>query len=154
VASPLIQALGHIALSVANLDRSIAFYRDLLGMELIGREAFGSALYDRILRLENAKGEVALLRSETFQLEIFQFTSPTPERSVLERPVSELGITHFCIEVRDIHAAYDRLRTAGVVFHCEPIAFGGIVNATYARDPDGNVIELTERIAHVRPTVE
>lgn len=39
---------------------------------------------------------------------------------------------------------YQRLRGLGVDFHCQPQDLGGGVRTTYARDPDGNVVELQE----------
>jgi hypothetical protein len=46
--------------------------------------------------------------------------------------------------VTDIDAEYERLKAAGMVFHCPPQAAGKGFRATYGRDPDGNVVELLE----------
>ena len=68
-------------------------------------------------------------------------TSPTPRQA--NRAVNEHGITHICLQVRDIHSEYERLQAAGMSFHCPPQAQDtGFV--TYGRDPDGNVVELLE----------
>jgi hypothetical protein len=45
--------------------------------------------------------------------------------------------------VVDVDAEYERLKAAGMTFHCPPQGMSGI-RATYGRDPDGNVIELLE----------
>ncbi|HJP36347.1 MAG TPA: VOC family protein, partial [Gammaproteobacteria bacterium] len=60
------------------------------------------------------------------------------------RPVCDHGITHLCLQVSDIDAEYERLKAAGMVFHCPPQAVGDAIHATYGRDPDGNVVELLE----------
>ncbi len=44
----------------------------------------------------------------------------------------------------DLDAEYERLKAAGMRFHCPPQAIGIDVRTTYGRDPDGNVIELQE----------
>ena len=67
-------------------------------------------------------------------------------------PVSDHGLSHFCIEVADIDGMYERLRTAGVAFHCPPLNFFGRAKATYGRDPDGNVFELHESSGTANPS--
>jgi catechol 2,3-dioxygenase-like lactoylglutathione lyase family enzyme len=59
------------------------------------------------------------------------------------RPVCDHGITHICLDVVDIDTEYERLRAAGMTFHCPPQGVGAL-RATYGRDPDGNVVELLE----------
>ena len=44
----------------------------------------------------------------------------------------------------DIDADYTRLLAAGVTFHCLPQTAPGLCRATYARDPDGNIVELLQ----------
>ena len=140
----MIKSFNHVGISVVSLEKSIAFYRDLLGMDLVAEMTFGGEKYSAILGLTNARGKVALLRSASTQLELFEFSSPKPASMRVDRPVCDHGITHFCIEVADLDDAYEQLRRAGVVFHCSPLAFSETTKATYARDPDGNVFELLE----------
>ena len=129
---------------MSNLDRSIAFYSDIFGMEVLVLDAFEGEQYQRILRLPGVKGRVALLKGGNLQLELFEFSQPKPRASDPQRPVCDHGITHFCIEVDDLNAIYPRLVEAGVLFHCKPQKFFGAANATYGRDPDGNVFELLD----------
>jgi catechol 2,3-dioxygenase-like lactoylglutathione lyase family enzyme len=138
----MITKLNHIGLSVANLDRSVKFYKDVFDMTLMGREHFQGDLYDKLLMLDNVSGEVALLRNAQLQLELFQFANRDPALPQESRPVNKLGITHFCVEVDDINQAYEKWKAAGVTWHCEPIRFSESTHATYARDPDGNVFEV------------
>jgi catechol 2,3-dioxygenase-like lactoylglutathione lyase family enzyme len=136
--------MNHIGLSVSDLDRAIGFYRDLLGMSFVGRDTFGGEKYETIMGLNDAKGKVALLRLGNLQIEMFEFESPSVKVSDRVRPVCDHGISHFCLEVTDIHAEHARLAAAGVIFHCAPLSFSGNAIATYGRDPDGNVFELLE----------
>lgn len=144
----MIIAMNHVGISVSNLERSLQFYRDLFGMDVVVQGEFGGEQYASVLRLPRAAGRAALLRlpGGQMQIELFEFANPVPTRGDPERPVCDHGITHFCIEVTDIESEYERLRSQGVVFHCVPQLFSGSGNkATYARDPDGNVFELWER---------
>lgn len=140
----MIKGMNHVGLSVANLDRSIGFYRDLLGMEVVvASMVFEGPRYETILRLNGARGKVALLRAADMQIELFEFLHPLPRLADPHRPVCDHGITHFCIEVSDIDVVYERLQAAGVCFHSAPLDFG-TAKATYCRDLDGNVVELRQ----------
>lgn len=140
----MIRAINHVGVSVANLDRSIGFYRDLLGMDVVKQRPFSGEQYESILGLQGAEGRLALLQAGNMRLELFEFSHPSPKPGDSIRPVCDHGITHFCIEVNDVEDSYARLKAAGVSFHCPPLEFA-TGKATYGRDPDGNVFELLER---------
>jgi catechol 2,3-dioxygenase-like lactoylglutathione lyase family enzyme len=141
----MIKRVNHIGMSVRDLDRSIAFYCDLLDMELvIAPIPFGGPIYETIMDIRGAAGKVAVLRKAGVEIELFEFSTPPPQPSSGDRQVCEHGISHFCLEVFDIESEYERLKAAGVVFHCSPQNFRDVALATYARDPDGNVFELLE----------
>lgn len=139
----MITTINHVGISVANMDRSIGFYRDVLGMQLVRQRTFSGEQYENILGLEGARGKLALLQAGSMRLELFEFSSPSPKPGDPMRAVCDHGITHFCIEVSDIDGSYERLQAAGVAFHCPPLGFA-TGRATYGRDPDGNVFELLE----------
>ena len=141
----MIKRINHIGMSVKSLDRSIAFYRDLLGMEIVIEPvSFSGPIYEAVLGLRGAAGKVAVVRKAGMEIELFEFSTPSPQSPVEDRQVCEHGISHFSFEVADIDREYERLRAAGVVFHCPPQNFQDAALATYARDPDGNVFELVE----------
>lgn len=142
----MITGMNHVGVSVSNLDRSVEFYRDVLGMSLVVAGQVGGESYERVFGLKGARARGALLRLGNFQIELFEFAEPVPHPVDPNRPVCDHGITHFCLDVSDIHGEYRRLAAAGVRFHCPPEEFSGEAYATYARDPDGNVFELRQRI--------
>jgi catechol 2,3-dioxygenase-like lactoylglutathione lyase family enzyme len=136
-----------VAVSTPDLDRLVTFYRDVMGAEVVyeGGWSKGSAIIDEIVGLKDSACRQAMLKLGNAYLEFFQYESPTPEPGDPERPVCNHGYTHFCIDVTDIDAEYERLKAAGVRFNCPPPKFeGGPIRATYGRDPDGNVIEIQE----------
>lgn len=143
----MIKGMNHVGISVRDLDRSLAFYRDVLGMEVVIAAAFGGEKYEKVLDLQGTRGRAALLRLKgtEMRVELFEFDRPTPKAADPVRPVCDHGITHFALAVEDIHGEYRRLQAAGVVFHCPPVMFSPSAWATYARDPDGNVFELLEQ---------
>lgn len=150
----MIRGIHHMAISTANLERLLHFYRDLLGFEEIiafGWDA-GSEEIDRMTGLTGSAARVRLLKAGNVFIELFQFDSPHPQRGNPTRPVCDHGITHVCLDVSDIDAEYERLMAAGVSFHCPPQDIG-LARATYSRDPDGNVVELQEVLAAWSPLV-
>jgi catechol 2,3-dioxygenase-like lactoylglutathione lyase family enzyme len=138
--------LAHVGLSVRELHRSIDFYREMLGMEVEVEVDFGCEKYDRILDLAGARGRVAVVRNGNVRLELFEFHTPLPAGKDPVYPVSDHGLTHFCLQVTGLATLYERLVGLGVTFHCSPILFRGNIIATYGRDPDGNVFELFEKL--------
>ncbi len=145
----MINDIQHTAISTGDMERALAFYRDLLGFEVLSDTSWekGSeqtARVERLMELDGVAFRVAMLRLGTSQLELFEFDSPVPTPSDPNRPVCDHGITHICLSVTDIDSEYERLERAGMRFHGPPVDFGGRTVATYGRDPDGNVVELYE----------
>ena len=135
---------NHVGISVTDIDRSIAFYRDMLGMEqLCDVFPFSGADYEAIMDIPGVTGRMCMIGKNNLQLELFEFTKSKAKDK--EYPVSDRGYSHFGVEVDDVAAAYDKLKSAGVRIHCPVITFvGGGVKAAYCRDPDGNVFEILQ----------
>ena len=145
--SDMIRGVHHVAVSTPDLARIVAFYRDVIGAEVVyeGGWSQGSAAIDEIVGLHESEAKQAMLRLGNAYLEFFEYVTPPGRPKDADYPVNDHGYTHFCLDVQDIDAEYERLRAAGVRFNCAPPKFpGGAIRATYGRDPDGNVIELQE----------
>jgi catechol 2,3-dioxygenase-like lactoylglutathione lyase family enzyme len=143
--SQMIRGIHHTAISTADLPRSVAFYRDVLGFEEILDYEWpeGTANMNATHALPETAGRVVLMRLGQSMIELFDFQTPTPRPVDPERPLCDHGITHLCLDVVDIDKEYERLAAAGMRFHCAPVQ-NGDAKMTYGRDPDGNVIELLE----------
>jgi catechol 2,3-dioxygenase-like lactoylglutathione lyase family enzyme len=144
----MITGMNHVAISVSNLERAIAFYREILGLELAGPIIpFNGPLFAQIQALENPEGRIGFMSDGgTLQIELFEFANPQPAPKDPNHSVADRGITHFCVDVTDIDAEYARMLAAGVQFHCPVLTFPGAgTKAAYARDLDGNIFELVEK---------
>jgi catechol 2,3-dioxygenase-like lactoylglutathione lyase family enzyme len=141
----MIRGIHHTAISTGDLQRALAFYRDLLGFETVFEAAWpaGTETADNITGLSGSSAQFAMLRAGNTFIELFQYASPAPSAGDPNRPVCDHGITHICLDVTDVDAEYQRLTAAGMHFHCPPQDLGG-ARTTYGRDPDGNVVELQE----------
>ena len=141
----MILGIHHTAISTSDIERSLQFYRDLLGFKEVfsSKWDIGTEVTDKIVGLKDSSARVVMLRAGNACVELFQYVTPEPKPSDMNRPVCDHGITHLCLQVADIDAEYARLKAAGMRFHCPPQDIGGL-RATYGRDPDGNVVELLE----------
>ena len=153
----MIRGIHHVAVSTPDLDRLVAFYRDVIGAEVVRESSWpvGSDRIDALVGLEGSSARSVILLMGNAFLEVFQYQTPAPTPQTQLRPVNDHGYTHFCLDVVDIDSEYERLLAAGMTFHCPPPALGeigsGTLRSTYGRDPDGNVIELQELFAPEHP---
>jgi glyoxylase I family protein len=142
--------LDHVSVTVADIERAIAFYAGVLGLPLVGR---GEDAGDELAELVGVAGARArwaeLSLADGLALKLLQYLAPDGSRvrSVPWAP----GATHIALAVEDLDAFHRRLEEAGVPMRSEPVTFGGEaaqgIRRLYATDPDGVAIELVERPA-------
>jgi catechol 2,3-dioxygenase-like lactoylglutathione lyase family enzyme len=140
-----IKLFHHTAISVTDLDRSIHFYRDLLGMTLEWRiDHRKNEALEKVLALKNVDVSYAMLSGWGGRVEIFQYHSPQGQPFPPDKPVCDRGITHFGFQVEDIDGLYEKLLGEGVRFNTSPQVIRPGVKATYFHDPDGMTLELVQ----------
>jgi catechol 2,3-dioxygenase-like lactoylglutathione lyase family enzyme len=113
-----LERLDHVSINVADRTRSIAWYRDVLGLEQQNDPT--------------ADDEPVFMGEPGQQIGLFQAQVVSPDRAE-----ESTGVRHFCFTVDDIYAWRERLGDAGR--HEDH----GNSLSVYVRDPDGNVVELT-----------
>ena len=142
-------SLLHTGLTVRDLDRSLGFYRDLLGMEVVMAQEKQGGYLAAIVGYEGARVRMAHLAfpGDAHRIELFQYLEP-PGRGDPGEPL-DVGITHVCLLVEDLRAMHERLSEAGIDFYSAPVEVDTGANAgglcLYLRDPDGITLELFQR---------
>jgi catechol 2,3-dioxygenase-like lactoylglutathione lyase family enzyme len=144
-----IGGVNHTSFTVSSLDRSIAFYQDVLGLELVTTIERRAPWIAVMTGLDGARLRIAALRSPGTEhvVELVEYEQPRGEQLTL--PTNAVGCAHLGFVVDDIDAEYRRLRDAGVEFVSPPVrvteppSVG--TRAAYFRDPDGIPLELQER---------
>ena len=125
----MITRLAHVCLNVRDIQRTIAFYRDALGLPLHFQFTKGGRVMGAYFRAGR----------DNF-VEAFEKPDVVVQNS---------GITHFCLETPDIDAAIRSLTAKGVA--CTEKKLGCDRSwQTWLRDPDGNAIELHQYTAQSR----
>lgn len=135
---------NHVGISVTDLDRSIAFYREMFGMEPLGDPfPFSGPQFSEIMDIPDVQGRMCMIAGGNLWLELFEFSESKAKDPAY--PVSDRGFSHFGLTVDDVQATYDKLKAAGVPIHGRLQTFNsGSMRAAYCRDPDGNVFEIMQ----------
>jgi catechol 2,3-dioxygenase-like lactoylglutathione lyase family enzyme len=141
-------ALHHTGLTVRDLDRSLSFYRDALGMEVVFEQEKRGGYFAAIVGYPDTHVRAAQLAfpGGGHRLEIFEYVAPEPRGEPGEP--RDVGITHVCLVVDGLDAVAARLRATGTSFFSEVVPIDTGANAggrgVYLRDPDGIIVELFE----------
>ena len=144
-----ILGLHHAAINVSDWDASLRFYRDTLGLTLLGSGEASGDLMERALDRAGVRLRWAMFALGGQHLELIQYVEPVPGRPT--GATSDAGATHIAFRVRDVDEAYRDLLARGVRFlgepvrYAEPVPVGGAF--VYALDPDGVLLELIEDVA-------
>jgi catechol 2,3-dioxygenase-like lactoylglutathione lyase family enzyme len=139
--------LDHVGFAVSNLDRSVAWYTEFLGIPPSLRKVWEAEYVGRLLGYPGCRLDCAFwpLPGGTI-LELIEYLEP-PASSV-DMETYNAGNAHLCLVTEDIRADFDRLRGFVEFRHPDPIEIpwgpyrGGWVS--YLRDPDGISVELMQ----------
>lgn len=137
----------HTSYTVGDMERSLVFYRDLLGFEIVHERPEVTASYFRtIVGIPDCVVHAVLMKipGTDHHLELFEYKHP--RGIVQDLTPSNPGSSHIAYYVDDLNALYTRLHAAGVSFVTEPVYLDQGPNkggwSVYMRDPDDIPIEL------------
>ena len=140
----MIKEVRHIGIVVKNIENSLKFYRDLLGLKIVrDMNEHGNHL-DNMLSLDNVEVRtVKLSVNENITLiELLEFKSHNDNEV---RNFYTIGASHVAFTVQDIEKLYQDLSKKNIKFNAPPQKSpDGLVKVTFCKDPDGTPIELVE----------
>lgn len=126
-----ITGLAHVGVRVTDFGTAISFYRQL------GFQMTRDDHEERVVVMRHGSGvKINLLDS---------VDDDNGGRNVLmDEPRRYAGYTHLALEVANIHKAAQAIRQLGLVITEGPVSFGDGSTSVFFRDPDRNVIELSQ----------
>jgi len=145
-----VKGIFHTGITVKNLDVSTAWYRDVLGLELLVEPTdwFGeSPELSQALGVEGADLRLAIFKLGDGSIELLEYRNP-PSPHPAPLPANQLGAMHMAIRVDDASAKMKELKKRGVEF-LSPLTVvdEGPLEGwkwVYFRDPDGILLEIVE----------
>ena len=143
-----IVSTDHTGITVSNLERSLAFWRDVLGFEFSHTAYQKGELAQEITGVEGAELKLAVLKTPGgHKIELLEYLAPADRKRTNLRPC-DLGSVHVALLVEDLSAALDRIAVSGWKTVGQPQILTKGPNAgkrvVYVRDPDGTTIELMQ----------
>ncbi len=136
----------HTSFTIADLDKSLTFFRDVMGLEVVFTRDLNADYFGQIVGHPGAWVKAALLRipNSSHHIELFQYLIPmgTP---VDPRPCDP-GSSHLALLTDDLPALHATLSERGAKFASPPVEITAGPNrgayAVYLRDPNGILIEF------------
>jgi len=144
---PIIVA-DHTGITVSNLERSLAFWHDVLGFEFSHTAHQKGELAREITGVEGAEIKLAVLRAPGgHKIELLEYLAPADRKSADIRPC-DVGSVHVALLVHDLDAVLERIAASEWKAAGKPQRLQSGPNAgkrvVYVRDPDGTTIELMQ----------
>jgi len=141
-----VQRLTHLGICVSDLERSLRFYRDLLGCKEVGRLELEGGPVATLNGLPEVKVRAIYLERDGWRLELIEYPVPGWIGPKAPRPMNQLGITHLSFRVADLDAVCAQLEAAGggLLPETRIGVPGSPTHVIMAHDPDGVRFELIQ----------
>lgn len=137
----MIRGVDHIGITVSDLNRSVDFYRNVLGLEVGERWEFEpDATLGSSMRLPC---KVVFIKVDGSRFELLDNAERTKARPE-GLPGTTVGIHHIAFAVDGIHEHVSALQKKGIHFSTGPVDIKDLTVA-FLEDPDGNMLELCEK---------
>ena len=147
-----VKRMDNVGIVVADLDATIAFFRDL-GLNLQGRAMIEGDWAGRVTGLGQQQVEIAMLRTPDghSRLELSRFVTAAPIADHRNAPVKALGYLRVMFTVEDLDATLDRLHPHGTQLVGEVVDYQGLYRLCYIRGPEGLLIGLAQELTPPPP---
>jgi catechol 2,3-dioxygenase-like lactoylglutathione lyase family enzyme len=140
-------ATDHTGFTVSNLERSVAFWQNVLGFELSHRTHHTGDLASEVTGVPGADISIAVLKAPGHKIELLEYRAPPDRKHVDLRPC-DVGSVHIALTVDNLDAVLSAIAASGWKAAGKPQTLKTGPNAgkrvIYVRDPDGTTIEFIQ----------
>jgi catechol 2,3-dioxygenase-like lactoylglutathione lyase family enzyme len=143
-----VKRLDNVGIIVDDLDAAIAFFIEL-GLTLEGRTQVEGRSVDRLIAVDGAQSEIAMLKTPDGhgRVELSRFLRPPAITAhPTDAPVNTLGIRRIMFAVEDIDGVVARLQRRGAQLVGDIVQYENSYRLCYLRGPEGILIALAEEL--------
>jgi catechol 2,3-dioxygenase-like lactoylglutathione lyase family enzyme len=148
----LILSADHTGITVSDLERSVAFWRDVLGFEFSHRTHQAGVLAAEITGVPGAEISLAVLKAPGHKIELLQYHAPNDRQTENPLRPCDVGSAHVALTVDDLDAVLEAIARSGwqVAGTAQTLTTGPNAGkrVVYVRDPDGTTIEFMQPPGH------
>jgi len=139
------KVLLHVGLTVSDIEASIVFYRDVVGMTLRNRSEGRNDWFDELTSNPGAELKAAHLRLGEYELQLLEYLAGGLDDAA-ELAHNRVGSPHMCFLVTDVDAKFAEVTARGDVTITSAITdiIAG-ARSFYVEDPDGVPVEFVQR---------
>ena len=142
----------HLVVGVTDMDRALAFYRDVIGMEVVFETLISGEPFDAVLHATRMReGRVVGGLLGGLMVELLSLGTKPPAEKPARHGIT--GIQNVSLSVTDLDETHRRIAAAGYAPDQVPFEIGG-VRMFFVKDPDGTPVEFIELPDGVRSTYE
>jgi glyoxylase I family protein len=143
-------AADHTGVTVSNLERSLAFWHDVLGFEISHAAHQTGELAKEITGVAGAEIKLAVLKTPGgHKIELLEYVAPPDRKKHVKLRPCDVGHVHVALIVDDLDAILQKIAASGWKAAGKPQTLKTGPNAgkrvVYVRDPDGTTIEFMQQ---------
>ena len=146
-----VEWMNHTGFVVSDMERSLEFYEDLLGLKQERNQILEGEFISELVGYPDARLHIVYLGTGDLRhsVELIQYLNPVGTPAAMPER-HQVGASHLGVIVDDLDSFYADLSNRGVRFVSPPAIRPGAVypmasKGCYMQDPDGNWLELLER---------
>ena len=141
-------AADHTGITVSNLERSLAFWQNVLGFELSHRPHQTGDLASEITGVPDAEISIAVLKGYGHKIELLEYLAPADRKQHVDLRPCDVGFVHVAFTVDNLDAVLSAIAASGWTAAGQPQTLQSGPNAgrrvVYVRDLDGTTIEFMQ----------
>jgi len=140
----MIQEFVHVGISVFDLEKSVKFYSEVMGMEIDYKAYHEGEKISSVVNVDEAVLNICVVKKGQVRIELIDYGNS--EKKVVEyKDQDSPGLIHLSFIVSDVDAEYRRIKSLGYEFNSEPmVTREDGPKICYFRGPDNVIIELYE----------